>query len=146
MRTASRRDLRKILFPNLIRTNYNITSPFDLSYNCISYTIDIKNCWTWPGYVWPYGVIPSDERLSTFIDFYKLHSYEECGMDTSFDPSYDKVAIFVMNNVVTHGSKQVNGAFWKSKIGSNKDIEHELDGIENNTYGRAVQIMRRMVK
>jgi len=56
-----------------------------------------------------------------------------------------KVAIFAdLKGAPQHIAIQLpsHGGRWKSKMGFNVDIEHELDAIESDVYGLPVQFMR----
>jgi hypothetical protein len=41
-----------------------------------------------------------------------------------------------------HAAKQVDGLYWKSKLGTYHDIRHPLRALEEE-YGRLIRFMRR---
>ena len=121
-----------------IGNNYQIASPKDVNYNCIAFAADDNTKWWWPGRYWP-SDIPERVDLDSFITCYKSLGYEECGLNSKYEKSYEKVAIFVdPNGNPSHAAKQnaEDKGLWKSKLGEYKDISHTIKGISgifNNT-------------
>ena len=60
------------LFPDLVRTGYQITSPPDPVYNCIAHAAGVTDDWWWPdpdGFdYWPPGIIR--ERTLNSLDLF----------------------------------------------------------------------------
>jgi hypothetical protein len=131
-----------------IGNEYTIKSVDTDDYNCIAFAADDKTKWSWPfSAYWPEG-IKEEETLEAFIECYKSLGYEDCDMDESYSPKFEKVAIFVNPlNKPTHAAKQVSGALWKSKLGRDVDIEHKLAGISgwfhHESYGKVAIILKR---
>jgi hypothetical protein len=143
----SRQQLER-LFPKLIESNYSITSPKSIDYNCIAWAAGSDSVWWWPdqmGYAfWPTGV-PIAETLNAFIAAFESLGYEVCNSD-QYEEGVEKVAIFVdSNQKPTHATKQLASGIWSSKLGQLEDIQHFLDGVSGPTpaYGSVAVILRR---
>jgi len=65
-------------------------------------------------------------------------------LDFSYDTKYIKVALYSNKGVPTHTSIQFDEFFWESKIGELGIIRHDLFEIEDDIYGRVVQIYRKL--
>jgi len=132
-------------FPNLAATGFQITSAPDPIYNCIAWAAGITDAWWWPdpaGYdYWPSGVVRA-ERRDAFIQAFATIGYFPCS-DSSFEPGFDKVALYEQNGIPTHAARQLPNGRWTSKLGPEDDTEHELDGLTGPLYGVVVQVLRR---
>jgi len=141
-------------FPKLNERNHKPTSaatpcdnqsfPFG-AYNCFAFVVgDTGKAW------WPDGMSfwPNDNGDDTVEELMRVlsidYSYEECEDDT-FEPGAEKVAIFVAKGRPSHIALQPTDAqgLWRSKIGFNIDMEHELRAIESGIYGKAEVFMRK---
>ncbi len=136
------------LFPNLRESNYSITSPESIDYNCIAWAAGNNGAVWWPdqlGYAfWPSGS-PRDETLDAFIAAFESLGYEVCRSD-QYEEGFEKVAIFVdSNQMPTHAAKQLASGRWSSKLGRLEDIEHFLDGVSGPppAYGSIAVILKR---
>jgi hypothetical protein len=131
-------------FPNLNGDNHKATSPKSNKYNCIAWAYGVKDNWFWPNeyYFWP-NDIRYEETPEAFIELFRSINYERC--DTSLRESgYEKIAIYVLNNVPTHAARQLPNGKWTSKLGSDIDIEHDTpDCLNGPMYGRVTIIMKR---
>ncbi len=58
---------------------------------------------------------------------------------------YEKLAIYAMADQPKHAARQLPGGMWTSKLGQGIDIEHMLEGLESELYGKVVKIMRRRI-
>jgi hypothetical protein len=114
-------------FPGLRGTLWRITSPADPRYNCIAWAAGQTNDHWWPDVLgrsyWPLGYVR--------------------GADASLEPNYDKVALFTLNGIPKHASRQVTGGYWTSKLGRHVDIEHLLDALTGSAYGLVAHILKR---
>ena len=136
-------------FRNLQKQNvrYAKTSDCTDSYNCIAWAAEDNEDWWWPipyepHYYWP-EVFPFSDDVSVFIKTFARFDYEPCD-DGSFEPDYEKVAIYAVGRNVKHMARQKDTGMWTSKLGSFIDIDHATpQGIENKEYGDAVQYMKR---
>jgi hypothetical protein len=64
--------------------------------------------------------------------------------------AFEKVALYAMNGVPTHMSRQLRDGTWTSKCGPAEDITHStLDALESyhrrDSYGKPVLYMRRLI-
>jgi hypothetical protein len=94
-------------------------------------------------YYWPPG-IPRGDRLSTWIQLFRLFGYEECGEPT-VGAGIENIAIYADDaGDAQHVAKQFESGGWGSKLGSGKDIMHRsLEGLAGVRYGRPAAFMRR---
>ena len=135
------------VFPGLASTAYEITSPDDPAYNCIAWALgDVNHFWYDAGvrgYYWPPGAASAD-ALPGWIEVFSLHGYELTG-DSSFEPMYEKIAIYVdTGGEPTHVTRQKGFGLWTSKLGKGKDIEHpDLAALQGREYGKVACIMKR---
>jgi hypothetical protein len=124
------------------------TSHIDPIYNCIAWAAgDNKNKW-WPmnfpnGYYWPRQDVTQINEAAFIAAFSDL-GYEVCA-DESFEPGYEKIAIYVdINDTPTHAARQTEDGAWTSKIGGAEDIRHKSPScLEGKIYGRVSVYMRR---
>ncbi len=134
------------LFPNLIESDYSITSSESIDYNCIAWAAGNDRALWWPdqlGYTfWPSGVLRA-ETLDAFIAVFESLGYKVCHGDQC-EEGFEKVAIFVdSNQKPTHASKQLASGRWSSKLGQLEDIEHLLNGVSGAAYGSVAVILKR---
>jgi hypothetical protein len=137
--------------PRLKPGEFEVTSPAsdpdDLfrAHNCFAFAVGEKRRWWWPeahGY-WP----PQCERKATvhsLLCALATKGFSECE-DGSFEAGLEKVAIYANGDEATHVALQFvsrNGK-WRSKIGYNVDIEHDLDQLNGPVYGVPVKFVSR---
>lgn len=137
-------------FPLLQSGGYKLTSPSTTDYNCFAWALGRTDVWFSPvaigGYYWPEN-LPKNTDPATMIDLYHREGgFETCGDGTPED-GFEKVALYVNNNVVTHAARQISSAEWTSKLGSMEDIDHDsVDSLEGSApldYGKATLFLRR---
>jgi hypothetical protein len=139
--------------PALATADWKIKSPLDNNYQCIAWAAcrTDRAWWPWdtPRFYWPPGFQKLQEGEPVPVDlfvemFEKRFGYRRC---TDFAPEfgYQKVAIYANALGVTHMARQhFFGRGWLSKLGEEEDIlHHALSAVECQTYGIAVQSMRR---
>lgn len=142
----------KKLFPLL--NDYELIHNSDnTQYNCISYSVGIKDKWSWPydeneiyeydyDHYWP---VKNELSKDAFDEFYEYHGFEKMSLlDISYDPRYIKVALYTKNGIPKHATIQKDKIFWESKIGLLGIIKHDLFEIESNSYGELTQIYRKL--
>ena len=132
-------------FPGLIEDNYRPTSPADVSYNCVAYAAgDEARCWdpTSHQYYWPPRA-PRTVRVDSYVAAFSSLGYERCESEKC-ENGFEKVAIFVNKDArPTHAARQLPSGRWKSKLGADLDIEHDLHALEGDLYGRVAVFMKR---
>ena len=134
-------------FPNLENEQYKVTSLYSDEYNCVGWAAGDTESWWWPsedGY-WPED-LPSVDTTENFIRAFQKRGYQPCD-DGSFEAGYEKVVVYVgTDGRVKHMARQLGEDTWTSKLGQAWDIEHRTpQGVEGETYGHAVQYLKRPV-
>jgi hypothetical protein len=137
----------ELRYPNLALTEYAVTSPKSQEYNCFAWVAGDQERWWQPTpedeFYWVPGV-PMEETLSAYIQAYQKLGYAICD-NAVLETGYEKIALYVNNQgVPTHAAKQLLTGKWSSKLGSLKDIEHELEGLTGEQYGKVGQVLRRI--
>ena len=137
----------ELRYPNLALTEYAVTSPKSQEYNCFAWVAGDQERWWQPTpedeFYWVQGV-PMEETLSAYIQAYQKLGYAICD-NAVLETGYEKIALYVNNQgVPTHAAKQLLTGKWSSKLGSLEDIEHELEGLTGEQYGKVGQVLRRI--
>lgn len=144
-------------FPNLANSKFKIKSPWDDDYQCIAWAECYTDRKSWPGtgYTWPEGLPLADPPETATEEHFILRfselGYKPCGLDSSFQFGYQKVAIYANNMGVTHMARQqIAGTGWLSKAGRMGDILHpkleDMEGemsVEAFEYGKVSLILKR---
>jgi hypothetical protein len=148
-------------FPHLTEDNHKptshatphptkVTKPFVL-YNCFAFAVDDRTKFWWPGGdgYWPRD--GSQETVDELVAVLMDHGYTRCE-DGHHVPGVQKVAIFTNADIPVHVAVQPSSrdGIWKSKMGYNIDMEHDLHAIETwdeddamtQGYGRAVLFLQ----
>lgn len=124
-------------FPNSYKEPFKITSPNTWEYNCIAWSLEVKDLWYWPGphpkQYWP-NDIPREVTVEAFVELYRKHDFEICD-DGSFDKGFLKIALFVKDGAPTHAARQLGNDSWTSKLGPNIDVRHTIEAMEGGKYG-----------
>jgi hypothetical protein len=149
-------------FPLLNNSNHRTTSDPVEEQNCIAFAAgDRTHCW-WPiiesphkcrpPYFWPKACDP-EETIEAFVCAYQVVGFQKCdeGETGSLENGIEKIAIFAkdFNNgkskEPTHAAVQspTRNGKWRSKMGKQEDIEHELHLLEGRLYGKVVVFMKR---
>ncbi|MBO1347553.1 MAG: hypothetical protein EBE86_009225 [Hormoscilla sp. GUM202] len=94
-------------------------------------------------FYWVEGV-PRSETLSAYIQAYQTLGYTSCESEV-LEIGYEKIALYVDDRgVPVHAAKQLPNVKWSSKLGWLEDIEHELEGLIGERYGKVGQILKRV--
>ena len=81
----------------------------------------------------------------TFVSLFEAHGYEVTD-NPGLENGVEKLVLYVRDNEFQHVARQLPNGRWKSKIGAQEDIEHDLDDLENDipfSYGKASIFMKR---
>ena len=115
---AVARRLLPQLFPRLHQTQFEITSPRTIEYNCIAWAADDPHNWWWPGgKYWPGGVTP-DDSLVSFTAAFAMLGYSICP-SPEIEIGVTKVALYANAlGSVTHAARQLENGMWSSKPGT----------------------------
>ena len=141
-------------FPNLIRGEYEVTSPETAQYNCIAHAAEKDDNWWWPAdppAYWPEGHDKA-ETLDAFVKAYATVGFVQDGNHSDeLEVGIDKIAIYVDGEgVPTHAARQLTDGTWTSKLGEWEDIQHnslkameDADGLGLG-YGKVAVILKRL--
>jgi hypothetical protein len=148
----------------LNKRNHRVTSKKNERQNCIAFAASDSTHYWWPipgsvfpgkykpPFYWPSGC-PEEENLAAFEKAFATVGFEPC-KNGLHEPGYIKIAIFAIGQpedpkaLVKHAALQSpNGQDkWRSKMGVNHDIDHDLTAVEGPLYGIVVRYMRRKIR
>ena len=75
---------------------------------------------------------------------YQTLGYTPCN-SAVLEVGYEKIALYVRDDgIPVHAAKQLPTGKWSSKLGSIEDIEHELEGLAGEQYGKVGQVLKRV--
>jgi hypothetical protein len=151
-------------FPDLTTKNHRVASGKRDGQNCIAFAAgdDIHYWWpipdpAFPGkykppYYWPPGC-PEEENLAAFECAFATVGFEPCN-DGIREPGYVKIAIFAHGQpgnpraIVQHAARQSphEQRQWRSKMGVDYDVDHDLTAVEGPLYGIVVRFMRKRIR
>jgi hypothetical protein len=128
-----------------------VTSPPTLDYNCVAWVAGDTTRWWWPDpdahndtSYWPPGV-SEEETVEAFAAAFTTLGYAPAS-DDALEPGFEKLALFAAGGTPTHLARQLPNGRWTSKLGRREDIEHELQALCGDIYGKVVLVMRRLTK
>lgn len=132
-------------FPRLTATNHRAKSPATIDYNCIAWAAEDTQNWWQPGVFWlPPDWPANDCGLGALENVFRSLGCEDCGLDATTEPGVRKIALYGSGFVYTHAARQLPSGAWTSKLGKDRDIEHDTpDDVAGGVYGEVMQIMRR---
>jgi hypothetical protein len=134
------------VFPRLTAGNHRRTSPPSPEYNCIAWAANDTEHWWQPGVYWPTNAAPDDSGIDAVERAFRAIGYEDCGIDDSLEPGFEKVALYGNTVFYSHAARQLSSGKWSSKLGKAEDIEYEApDDVAGGVYGEVVQILKRAV-
>src|SRR6266700_6331151 len=118
-------------FPNLRKLGFRRTSEPGY-YNCIAYVVgDFARKW-WPADYPPFWSIdywpsnaPKEESLEAFVAALATVGYAPSD-NADAEPGFEKAALYALGGIVKHAALQQADGTWRSKLGSDEDIEHTL--------------------
>ena len=132
-------------FPALTHLNHGITSPVDLSYNCVAWALNDNARWWWPDSMgvcfWPTNV-PRTVTIEAFDRMLRQIGFSPCVRHT-IEKGLQKVALYARAGVPTHVAKQLPKGKWSSKLGQHEDIEHTIEALDGPKYGSVCQVYAR---
>ena len=141
-----------LMLPGLRSTPYSVTSDATPAYNCVSWAVGETHRWWEPSdstsKYWPAGV-PRDDSVEALQDALATVGFTPCD-DGQLEPDFVKLAIFADDEGYTHVARQLPSGRWTSKLGRDRDIEHELHALTSHRslspsyrYGEIVGFMQR---
>ena len=137
----------KTEFPCMTETNYHVTSPEDVQYNCIAWAAGENDVWWWPdrmfiGY-WP-DQAPRRETAEAFIQAFSTKGYFPCN-DGNLEAGFAKIALYALNEIPTHAARQLPDGNWTSKLGKIQDVSHTIDALDGPKYGSVVLFLKKAI-
>lgn len=130
-------------FPKLAVTPFEVTSPQTADYNCIAWAAGEDGYWWWPGRFWPKDIPAKVTRLA-FVKAFGERRYELCE-GPELEEGFEKVCLYEKLGRPTHAARQLSNGTWTSKLGTDHDISHELEGLAGKIYGHPAIYMRRAI-
>lgn len=128
-------ELERVL-PGLCDSDYSVTSEATEQYNCIAWALGETEDW-WapvdsPDSFWPAGfdrvAVGEMVSLDLVTRLFDAYGFEECP-DGLPEEGVEKVALFGDDGEFLHIARQLPSGRWTSKIGQDRDIEHELEAL-----------------
>lgn len=136
---------RDDLFPRLTEQNHQVTSPPDVTYNCIAWCAGDTRHWWQPGVCWPVRASRDECGIAALVEAFRALGYDG-GADESVEAGVEKVAVYGSGLVYTHAARQLPTGRWTSKLGKAEDIEHDRpDDVAGGVYGELVEVMKRPI-
>ena len=141
---------------------FEISSPQNSCYNCISWSVLRDNIITWPfrdvdldGVYWP-EEIEREESLDAFKKLFSKSGFVEETKNAEYEDGFLKIAIFTVpsdpgskfDRKVTHAVRQrISDGLWWSKLGKSFDIFHSIvQSVECDVYGEVSLILKKKFK
>ncbi|WIG95227.1 DUF6209 family protein [Myxococcus sp. SDU36] len=130
--------LRSKSFPNLTEEKFVGIGPSTQRYNCIAWTVGVRDEWVWPG-----------TKVEDFDKLYADKGFKPLDtVDLSHDPDLEKVVIYGLKPrsgtgplEVTHGALMDDQGRFTSKIGTQPLIRHNsADDLSGPSYGEPVRV------
>lgn len=129
------RELERVL-PGLRDSAYSVTSEATGRYNCIAWASGETEDW-WapvdsPDFFWPAGfdrvAADAEVTLNLVARLFSAYGFERCP-DGSPEEGVEKVALFADDGEFLHVARQLPSGRWTSKLGQDRDVEHELEAL-----------------
>ena len=135
-----------VLFPSLRNEGFTVVDPPSDRYNCIAYAAGDTSQW-WdhtPRRYWP-SYATRSERIESLQELFVGLGFRQCD-DGSFEPGYQKVALYEDGGEYQHAAIQMRNGAWRSKMGPGPVIEHPSpESLSDGPYGNPTVYMRRAV-
>ncbi len=131
-------------FPNLRNEGVNVVEPPSDRYNCVAYAAGDTSQW-WdhtPRRYWP-SYATRSARIESLQEVFAGLGFGQCD-DDSFEPGYQKVALYEDDGEYQHASVQMPDGAWHSKMGEGPVIKHlNPESLSGGPYGEPTIYMRR---
>lgn len=138
--------------PGLASSRYEVTSDATNRYNCLAWALGDATRWWAPvdgqRIYWP-AEVPREWSLAAVQAVLRIEGFALCEDGAPFE-GVEKVALYADEVTMTHVARQLPNGRWTSKLGSDCDIEHELEALEGfdgspdaYRYGHIVAFMSR---
>jgi hypothetical protein len=94
-----------------------------------------------PNAFWP-AEAPLEESIEAFCIVFGTLGYVLCDTAT-WEAGFEKVALYVKADRVTHAARQLVNGQWTSKLGQSLDCTHTLEGLVGPLYGDIACFLKR---
>jgi hypothetical protein len=89
-------------------------------------------------------VAAGDYGIEVLERLFKTLGFEDCAMDSSAEPGFEKIALFGHAIYYSQAARQLPNGKWTSKLREAEDIEHDsAHDVAGGIYGEVVQVMKR---
>ncbi len=88
-------------FPRLTPANHRVTSPAAQDHNCVAWAAGDTEHWWQPGGFWPVELPQSEFGIGALEQAFLALGYVDCGVITSLEPGFAKVALYGSGFVYT---------------------------------------------
>lgn len=142
----------ELMLPGLEGRDYAVTSDQDERYNCIVWALgDDGRRWDPFDELGAYWLadVPRDDALRTVQLMFERLGFAICDGD-AVEAEFEKIALYGIDEMFTHVARQLPNGRWTSKLGTDVDIEHDLQDVirrrspsASYRYGEIVGYMRR---
>jgi hypothetical protein len=88
------------------------------------------------------SAVPQNDTVDAFIQAFATNGYSPCA-DGLVEFGHTKVVLFVVGTTVEQAARLLTKELWWSKMGSEEDIEHEINAVSGPLYDQPVQFLRR---
>ena len=122
-------------FPNSAEPDaLEITSPQDLCYNCVAWSLGIDSHWVEPyldnGVKFaPWAIWPNSEdsglSIDTYVKMFRGEGFVKASRG-NLEVGFDKIVIYwdKASKIFTHVARQMENGQWWSKLGKASDVQH----------------------
>ena len=128
----------------------------DQVHNCFGFAVGSKKFWQPPSihgdpegdprFYWPPELLgDADENtwVSRYVAAAQAKGFSECGEDASLEVEFEKIVLIHSGGVFKHAALQIDEKRWKSKLGLLSDLEHPLEFMLRNPFGKGTIYMKR---
>ena len=128
-------DKKKKSFPRLGR-NFEVRGSSTKTYNCIAWSLGIKDRWVWPG-----GTVNDFDRLYGEKGYKRVQK-----LDYRRQENVDKIVLYAKKGKdgkieATHAARQLSDGSWSSKLGQLPLIRHlSPNDLNGPSYGTPVAV------
>lgn len=131
--------------PRLTDANHAITSPATFRYNCLAWAAGAatKKWGDQAPYYWP-AEVGRGPTIESLIRLFEWLGFERCG-DGGLEAGWEKIALYAVDGIWTHASRQKSDGVWTSKLGDFEDIDHlNPEDVAGGDYGGIAAFLKRM--
>lgn len=117
------------------------TSKACVVYNCFAWALEIDDRPVDHFHWWPVGC-KRHGGIPAYLHCFSVFGYEPC-TSSSLEEGCVKIALYAKDGMASHAARQLTNGKWTSKLGKMIDLEHELEDLEGECYGKVLEYLRR---